>query len=306
VKAPLVEVRLQATYNAPDGQEYRTNASIMAVVEETPRLAALPGEYPDDFEPDEWQRIPITVTNNDLYPDMVSLRVEAPEGWLVSPPSSVRLDPGETKTLYVDVKAPDNPWFLYSTKSEFIGIDVVSENADQPLVTAGIPITQTGVTFPGWALPHLAMLVLGAGLFVKRVRRNRADRKLEKGKPSFPGLDPEHEAEFEALKIEDPEKAEAVEDRLQVLYGQRKEAWKEAYDERQDREEELGEVYQERHGVLVEARESEDRLDPEEIRERRELLQRKRALLERKRELLESRETTDEPAEGTSDATPEG
>lgn len=305
VEQTVVEVRFTATYETPTGEERVTNASVMAVVEAFPRVTALPSDYPDTFEPDDLKRVPITVTNEDLYPDMVSLRVDAPEHWMVSPPSSFRLAPGETKTVYVDIRSPDNPWFLFSTSSEYIPVDAVSENGGGVRATTGIPVQQSGVNFPAWAAPHALMLLLGAGLIVKRSRRRLDERGLERGKPSYPGLDPEHEAEFEAMKVEDPDQAEVVERRLEALYDQRKEAWREAYEQRQEAEEQLQQAYEERHQVLVEARESDGEPHPVEIERRRELLETKRRLLERKRDALDTDRPPDEaePGDGSEGTT---
>lgn len=286
VRNPTVHVRIQSVYHAPDGTETLRNASVLAVAESFPRLTMQMGELPDSFQPNEFQSVPLTVTNSNYYPDMVSFRASQPEGWLVSPPSSIRLAPGETKTVFVDVKAPENPWFRYTTQSDLFSVEAVSETSGQPLVSVGVPVTQSGSTFPAWAGPHLLLLLIGAATIVTRSRKKRRDRRLEKGKPSYPGLDPEHEAELEGMKIAEPDEAEVVEDRLETLYEHRKQAWKEAYEQRQEIEETLQEAYEERHDVLVEARESDGIPDAEKMRRRRELLESKRELLRRKREAL--------------------
>jgi len=298
IQAPTVEVRVTAVYTPVSGDETVANASVLAVAESFPRLYMQMAEIPDDFEPDQKRSVPITVTNNNYYPDMASFQVNGPEEWMVSPPSSIRLAPGETKTVYIDVRSPENPWFLYTSSSDLITVRAVSETNGQPLVTTNIPVTQSGANVPAWVAPHAMLLLLGVGLITKRTTRKIRRRKLEKGKPSYPGLDPEHEAELEALKIEDPERADVVEDRLQTLYDQRKDAWKEAYQERQRAEEALQEAYRERHAALVDAREGEGP-DPEDVRRRRRLLERKRALLERKRAQQPSEDEVDrDPAGG--------
>lgn len=298
VEVPTVEVRVTAVYDPITGEPTTTNASVMAVAESFPRLSMRMAEMPEDFTPDEMQQVPITISNNNYYPDMVSFRIDAPEDWMVSPPSSIRLAPGETKTVYVDVKAPENPWFLMSKSSDMIIIDAVSETNGQPLVTSSVPVAQSGSNFPAWAAPHALLLLFGFALITKRTVRKVRDRRLEKGKPSFPGLDPEHEAEFEAMKIEDPAQAEVLEDRLETLYEQRKDAWKQAYKQRREAEDAIQEVYEERHAALVDARErvTDGDVDAEQRERRRELLQRKRALLERKRQRLqEAGEASEDP-----------
>lgn len=302
VEQSVVEVRIESVYQPFSGDEHQTNASVMAVVESFPRLSVLPDDYPDTFEPDDMQRVGITVTNNDIYPDMASLQVDAPNGWMVSPPSSVQLAPGESKIVYVDIKAPDNPWFLYTTKSEFISIGVVSENSGQQLVSTGVPISQTGSNPPAWIAGHMFMLFVGAALVTKRTARKVRDRRYEKGKPSYPGLDPEHEAEFEALKVKDPEEAGVLEERLETLYEQRKRAWSEAYERRQDAEEEVQMAYHERHEALVTAREAEEGADVDHELRRRRLLEKKRRLLERKRERVRREDSSLEGSSSSSDA----
>lgn len=300
ISDPTVEVRIQSVYDPISGEEKVTNASVMAVAQSFPRLSMQMGELPEDFQPDEMQRIPVTVTNQNYYPDMVSFQVTGPEEWMISPPSSIRLSPGETKTVYIDAKAPENPWFRYTTQSELINVEAISESSGVSLVSVGVPVTQSGSNAPAWILPHLFLLFAGAGLLVVRVRRKRRERRLEKGKPSYPGLDPEHEAELAALEIEDPEEAETVEQRLETLYEKRKREWKEAYERRQEAEESLAEAYGERHDALVAARERRSEADdPENLRRRRDLLSTKRELLERKRQALQGE---DEPAgsQGTS------
>lgn len=303
VEESTVEVRIEAIYDAITGERRQTNASVMAVVESFPRINALPAEYPDTFEPDELKRVPITVTNSDIYPDMVSLQVDTPEGWMVSPPSSIRLNPGESRVVYVDIKAPDNPWFLYTSSSDYIAIQATSENSGQPLVSTGVPVSQTGMTMPAWVTPHLLMLFLGAALITKRTARKVRDHRQEKSKPSYPGLDPEHEAELEALKIEDRERASVLEDRLETLYDQRKQAWKEAYRERKDVEEAIQQAYHDRHEALVAAREDEGR-DVERLERRRELLERKRALLERKRRRMSEQASQDPDTDPSGEVEP--
>lgn len=301
---PTAEVRVQARYDAPAGEETISNASVMAVAESFPRLTMQMDGLPDDFEPDLTRQVGFTVTNNNYYPDMVSFKVSGPEDWMVSPPSSIRLAPGETKTVYVDVKAPENPWFLYTSKSQLLTAEAVSETNGQTLMTVGVPMSQSGVNFPAWAAPHLFLFLMGAGLIAVRTRRKLRDRRLEKGKPSYPGLDPEHEAEFEALKIEDPEKAETLHRRLDTLYDRRKEAWKEAYEQRKRDEETLEQAYQERHEALVAAREGEEHDEAEHLARRRRLLRRKRELLKEKRERLREegrREDTDPGAPAAPD-----
>lgn len=300
ISEPTVEVRIQSVYDPIAGDDKVTNASVMAVAESFPRLRMQMAELPDDFEPDELQSIPITVSNENYYPDMVSFEVTGPDAWMISPPSSVRLAPGETKTVYVDAKAPENPWFRYTTKSELVSVEAISETSGVTLVSVGVPVTQSGSNAPAWIVPHLFLLLAGAALLVVRSRRKLRERRLEKGKPSYPGLDPEHEAELEALKIEDPEEAETVEGRLETLYEKRKREWKEAYEKRQEAEESLAEAYGERHDALVAARDQRGGTDdPETLRERRELLSTKRELLERKREALQGSDRP-EGSQGTS------
>lgn len=287
IQNPEVEVQITAVYDpARSSEDVVTNASVLAVAKTFPRVSMQMGELPPSFSPDELQRIPMEVQNTNYYPDMVSFKVTGPDDWMVSAPSSIQLGPGETRTVYVDVKAPENPWFLYTTKSKLISVEAISETSGQTLVSVGVPVTEEGSTFPGWVAPHALLLVMGAALITKRRRRKRREARLEKGKPSYPGLDPEHEAELEVLKIEDPEEAEDVEARLETLYEQRKEAWKEFHERRQAAEDELEETYRERHEALVEARLSEGQEDPEARRRRRRLLEKKRELLERKKQAL--------------------
>lgn len=299
---PTVEVRVQATYDAAAGEDTVANASVMAVAESFPRVTMQMDGLPDDFEPDQTQKVGFTVTNNNYYPEMVSFQVDGPEDWLISPPSSVRLAPGETKTVYIDVKSPQNPWFLYTSSSEFISVDAVAGSNGQTMMTTGVPVSQTGVNFPAWATPHLFMLLIGAGMIAVRTRRKVQRWKLEKGKPSYPGLDPEHEADLAALEIEDPEQAETIEARLETLYEQRKEAWKEAYDRRKRAEEDLEEAYRERHEALVAARDADEDPDRRARAQRRRLLERKRQLLERKRQQLGEDGSSDEGPTGPSAA----
>jgi len=282
-----VEVEIQAVYEPSTGETKTTNTSVLVQANPFPAVSILTDDFPDTFEPDTYQTVPITVSNRNYYPDTVTLQVSDTKEYVVSPPSSITLGPGETKTVFIDVRSTDTPWFRYTSSTETVFVEAYSETAQRTVSTTAIPLSLSGSTMQPWVTPHVILFLLGLATLVYRTGRKVREHRLAKGKPSYPGLSPGKEAEFEAMKVSDPDKADKVEDRLGAAYDRRVEAWKAAYAERKDSEAELQDRYQERHDELLERRERGDP-DPETVREhRRALLERKKDLLERKREQLD-------------------
>lgn len=283
-----VEVQVQAIYvPSTTGEPVVTNATVLVQANPFHAVSVLTADFPDSFSPDEHKQIPITVSNRNYYPETVTLRVSDAEGWVVSPPSSISLSPGETKTVFVDLRADDTPWFRYTTTTDIVFVEAYSETAERTVSSTTIPLSLSGSTLQPWVTPHIVLLLLGFATVAYRSGRKVREHGLQRGKPSYPGLPPAKEAEFEALKIQDPEKGEEVEERLEVAYDRRLEAWKAAYAKRKDTENELEERYRERHDVLVDRRDRDEPTSDEVREHRRDLLQKKKDLLERKRDRLD-------------------
>lgn len=292
IQEPTVEVRIEATYQPRAGEQTTTNATVLAVAEPNPVVRMdFQGTFPE-FRPDERQRVPLQVTNFDYYPEMVSFRVNAPEGWVVSAPSSVYLAPGETETVYFDIKAPQDPWFRFNPTSDVVSVTVETQTNPGGSYTMAIPTPLSGWFLPGWVIPHIILLLLGATIVTKRTAQKAREHRLEKGKPTFPGLPPEKEARYEAMKHKDPERAEEMQDRLERLHEQRVAAWKDDYKERRRRERKRRKEAKKRHDAILEKKKREEKRRREaERRERKEIerKRKKREKLRKKREKLEER-----------------
>jgi len=301
IEEPSATIRVTATYETPDNRELVKNLTVLAVANPNPIVTVQGGSLPDDFRPDEQKRIDVVVRNQDYYPHMVQFTTRGPEGWVVSPPSSIQMAPGETRTVQVDVKAPQDPWFRLNPSSD--GIQVAAEAADGgPQQQITVPVSASGFFLPAWVIPHITLLVIGLAVIGRGMAQRVRERRLEAGKPTFPGLPPEKEARFRALSVAEPDRAEEMRERLKQHWSKRREAWKDWHRERRKRaRERRSELRGERAAILA-AREEDDRSgeDDERRRQRREeLLERKREL-ERQRE-QERREQEDELAEELRD-----
>ncbi len=278
LEEPRVVVNVNATYIPTEGPERTVQTSVLAVANPNAIVQVQTGGSTDNFRPDEHRRVPLDVSNRDYYPRMVHFEVNAPEGWVVSPPSSVQVGPRSTETVWVDVRAPQDPWFqLNPTSAAPIVVTASMEGEGISEQSVAISSTLSGFFLPGWVIPHLVLLAAGVFLFGRRSMQEAREHRLRKGKPTFPGLPPEKEARYEALKRKDPERAETMKQRLEKVYANRKEDWKEAYTRF-------------RKGLSLDRREAQRRHDAmlaAQTRQRdkqREAEKRKRAELERQLE----------------------
>lgn len=292
IQEPRVEIQIQATYHARAGEETTTNATVLAVAKPNPVVRMqFEGGFPE-FRPDQRRSVPLLVTNHNYYPEMISFSVNAPEGWVVSPPSSVHLGPGETQRVFVDIKAPQDPWFRFNPTSDVVLVTAETQTNPGGRFPMTIPTPLSGWFLPGWVIPHILLLGLGLVVVGKRTAEKRREHRLEKGKPSFPGLPPEKEARYEALKVKDPERAEEMEDRLERLHKKRVAAWKSDYKERKREERERRLQAKKRHDAILEKKRKEDRKRREAERRKRKEMEKKRKKrekLRKKREKLEKR-----------------
>lgn len=269
IEDPEVTVRLDVRYIGPQGEAQNYNLTFLAVAKSKPFLNLQLDGLPDRFSPDERQQVALTVRNDNYYPDMVSFEVAAPEGWVASPPSSITLGPGEERTIYVDVKAPQDPWFRLNARSETILVTAQSESSPSARYTAGVPAPISGWFLPGWVIPHIVLFFMGAIAMVRSRQTTRQEKRLEKGKPHYPGLPPADEARLIALKKTDRDKAQTMEERLQGVHVRRKQAWKERYKKRQKLEKDLAKREKERHDAVLAAQKEREKTE-EERRKREE------------------------------------
>lgn len=294
IEDPVVEAVITATYEARDGSTSSTNTSILAVAKPNPVIQMrLEGATPT-FAPDEQKRIPVVVQNGDYYPQMVAFRVDAPEGWTVSPPSSIQMGPKEQQTVYFDVKAPQDPWFRMNPTGELFLVDAEVTTANGNTATVGVPTPVSGWFLPGWVIPHLVLLGLGVIVFGKRATQKAREHRLEKCKPTFPGIPLEKEARYRAMQATDPDEAETMRERLKDLWGRRKEAWKDWYREQKDQAREQRRELREHRAAVLEARRSEEQEAAETLEQREK---RRQELLERKRRLEEQADRDRQEAE---------
>lgn len=296
IENPQVTVKITVTHTPVRGEESVTNATVLAVANPHPSLSMrLDGVIPE-FRPDEQKRIPLQVTNQDYYPQMVSFQVRAPEGWVVSPPSSIQMAPGETRQVWIDVKAPQDPWFRLNPSTSTISVTAETQTTQGGSFSVAVPTPVSGSFIPPWVIPHLLLLGLGLAVVGQRSVRKAREHRLEKGKPLFPGLPPEKEARYRAMKVEDPGQAEQMHERLKDLWKERKDAWKKAYKESKDRArrrrrrifDHRAQVLEERKAADEDAQRKREAL--EERRKRREELREKRERLQAERERQRERE----------------
>lgn len=295
IEDPRVEVKVHALYRAPNGQERPTNISIMAVARPNPVIRMQMDGSPPELGPYERQQVPIQISNDDYYPEMVSFTVQdAPDDWVVIPPDSVRLEPGAQETVFATIRTPQNPWFQLYPSSETITMTARTMTNEGGSFTIPIPASVSGTYLPGWVVPHVLLLILGVATVGRRTVRKYRERKLLKGKPVFPGLPPEKEARYEALKIADPDQADEMEERLVALHQKRKEAWKEDYKERKRTERDQRKEARERHEMILDKKREREKRRREAERRKREQMEKKREqrekLLEAKRDLQAQRE----------------
>lgn len=269
IEEPRATVNLTIRYMTGGDEQQRLDLSFLAVAESQPFINLQPDGLPDRFSPDERQQVSLTVRNDNYYPDMVSFQVSAPEGWVVSPPSSIMLDPGEERTIFFDVKAPQDPWFRLNPSNPTILITAQSESSPNARSSTGVPASISGWFLPGWVIPHIVLFFMGAIAMVRSRQTTRQEKRLEKGKPHFPGLPPADEARLIALKKTDREKAQTMEQRLQSVHVKRKEAWKERYKKRQKLEQGLAKREKERHDAVLAAQKEREKTE-EERRKREE------------------------------------
>ncbi len=285
IQDPIVEIDVQATY-VPRGGDggTTTNATILAVAQPNPRLTLLSQSTPDRFSPDEQRQVPMLVQNEDYYPNMVAFSARAPDGWVVTPPSSIQLGPKESTVVHFFVKAPQEPWFRVNPSSDIVTIE--AEIVDGGMVASqGIPTPVSGWFLPGWVIPHLTLLLMGVAVLTKRGIEKTRENRLRKGAPSFPGLPPEKAARYEALKIAAPEKADQMKERLKKVHKDRKKEWKEAYKEERKKASDRRRNVNTRRKALLSQRKEEakqkkaeqKKLDERKAR-REELLKKKQAL----------------------------
>ncbi len=290
ITEPTAEVLITARYDARIGQDFETNLTILAVAQPNPIVTLrFEGTFPE-FSPDEEKRVGLTVTNQDYYPNMILFDVQAPEGWIISPPSSIQLGPGEERQVFFDVKAPQDPWFRLNPTSDVFLVTAETSQAGGNQHTVAIPTPLTGYFLPGWVMPHIVLFFLGAAVLAKRSKDKHEERKLEKGKPSYPGLPVEKEAELEALKQTDPDKAERMEERLKELHGKRLAAWKQVYKQRKEKEKELRERERERHDAILREQKKQERERKKAEKARRKKLAKLRKQKRKKRKRLERKQ----------------
>lgn len=290
IENPQVKVEITVTHSPPSGERSTTNATVLAVANPHPSLSMrLDGVIPG-FQPDQQQRIPLQVTNQDYYPQMVSFQVQAPDGWVVSPPSSIQMAPGETRQVWIDVKAPQDPWFRINPSTSTLTVTAETQTTTGGSFSVAVPTPVSGSFLPAWVIPHLILLGLGLAVVGQRSVRKAREHRLEKGKPTFPGLPPEKEGRYRAMKVEDPEQAEQMHERLKKLWKERKEAWKKAYKESKKRaRKRRRRIFDHREQVLEERQAAE-----EDAQRKREALEKRR---KRRKELREKREELKEERE---------
>lgn len=290
IENPQVTVKITVTHIAANGDRSTTNATALAVANPNPAVdARLDGVVPQ-FQPDQQKRVPLLVQNQDYYPQMISFSVQAPEGWVVSPPSSIQMAPGETQRVWIDIKAPNDPWFRLNPSTSTIVVTAQTETYEGGTYAVSLPTPISGSFLPGWVIPHLILLGLGLAVVGQRSVRKAREHRLEKGKPTFPGLPPEKEGRYRAMKVEDPEQAEQMHERLKKLWKERKEAWKKAYKESKKRaRKRRRRIFDHREQVLEERQAAE-----EDAQRKREALEKRR---KRRKELREKREELKEERE---------
>lgn len=287
IEDPVVEIDIQATYvpRGGDGGSV-TNATILAVAQPNPRLSLLSQSTPDRFSPDEQRQVPMLVQNEDYYPNMISFSAQASEGWVVSPPSSVQLGPKESTVVHFFVKAPQEPWFRVNPSSDSVRIE--AEIVDGGMVASqSVQTPVSGWFLPGWVIPHLTLLLMGAAVLTKRGVEKTRENRLRKGAPSFPGLPPEKAARYEALKAAAPEKAERMKERLKKVHKERKQTWKEAYKEDRKQASDRRRNVNSRRKALLKQRKEQAKQEKQEKKRLEERKARRKELLEKKRELAE-------------------
>lgn len=290
IEDPRVDIQLDVRYIGPEGEAQHYNLTFLAIAKPNPFLNLQLGGLPDRFQPDERQRVAVTIQNQNYYPDMVFFEVSAPEGWIASPPSSITLAPGEERTVYIDVKAPQDPWFRLNPRSETILVTAISSTSPSARYTVGVPAPISGWFLPGWVIPHIALLFLGAAVMIGHRKRAREEKRLEKGKPHYPGLPPEDEARLVALKKTDRAKASEMEDRLQTVHIKRKEAWKDRYKKRRELEKKLAKREKERHDAVLAAQKEKEKADEERRkREKQRLEEEKRKREQKLKELTKKK-----------------
>ncbi len=290
IEEPRATVNLTIRYMTNGDEQQRLDLSFLAVAQSQAFLNIRPDGLPDRFNPDDRQQISLTIRNDNYYPDMVSFEVSAPEGWVVSPPSSITLDPGEERTIYFDVKAPQDPWFRLNPSSPTILVTAQSETSPSARYSTGVPVSISGWFLPGWVIPHIVLFFMGAIAMVRSRQTTREEKRLEKGKPHYPGLPPEDEARLIALKKTDRDKAQTMEERLQTVHVKRKEAWKERYKKRQKLEKDLAKREKERHDAVLAAQKEREKTEEERRkREEKRLAEEKRKREKKLKELAKKK-----------------
>lgn len=259
VVEPVVHVRVHGLYRSGSGQTVEQNLTLLAVAQPSQFVNLQLRGIEEPWRPDEQREVDVQVRNDNYYPDMITFSVTAPDGWVVSPPSTIRMDPGETRLVTFDIKAPQDRWILINPTSEVILVTAESASSSAARYTVGIPAPLSGVWLPGWVVPHIFLFFLGLLMLVRVTHERREERRLEKGKPQYPGIAPEEEARLAALKRTEPDRAEAMEERLHALHKRRVKAWRGTYKKRKALEGELAKREKARHDELIKAQKREAR-----------------------------------------------
>ncbi|MDX1612328.1 MAG: hypothetical protein R3185_08155, partial [Candidatus Thermoplasmatota archaeon] len=197
------------------------------------------------------------------------------------------LAPGEERTVYFDVKAPQDPWFRFNPSGEVVLVEAASGSNPQAKYTLGVPVPISGFFLPGWVIPHIALFLIGLVAMVRQAAPRVKERRLEKGKPEYPGLPPEEHAVLVALKKTDPARSDLMEQRLKKLHKRRREAWKDRYAKRKELEKRMLARERARHDAYLEAQREKER--EEALEEKRRLKELRRQKRKRRKELKKLR-----------------
>lgn len=173
-----------------------------------------------EIKPDEITSIPIKVTNYGTQIDTFSFRVSREtdnDDLIISPPSTITLNPLETGYAYLGVASPkifQDPGTARSIHIQAYSVynEDISFNNTVTVVTKGFYVSEIGI---GYFFMFLLFIIIIIGFYIYRKKQSR-EKILNK--PDKPWEIPEEKKYLEKLKEKDKEKYKLTLEMMQYEY----------------------------------------------------------------------------------------